>query len=119
METEERLHLTDFTIAGFAYYDGTLAFSDLHIGSQLQLVREYDNKFDPCAVALYFGKFKIGFVPKEENETLSKLLDQGWGQLFDVRVNRLSPDMHPSKQVGAVIFIKRNPSGTQAFQKGE
>ena len=41
----------------------------------LEMVREPDNKFDDCAIALHFNSKKIGFVPIKSNEVLSVLLD--------------------------------------------
>ena len=99
-------HLSHFNIAGFTYWEGCIAFQELKVGSQLRLVREADNKFDPYAVALYFGEHKLGFIPQDENQFISQLLDLGYTAMFDVRVQRLSPDTHPEKQVGVVVFIK-------------
>jgi hypothetical protein len=46
-------------------------------GDLLELVREPDNEYDPCAIALHWNNHKIGFIPAEDNEMLSKLLDIG------------------------------------------
>lgn len=50
----ERRHFINFDIAGFTYWDGTLAFQELIIGTKLQLRREEDNKFAPYAVAIWY-----------------------------------------------------------------
>lgn len=99
-------HLSHFNIAGFTYWEGCVAIQELKIGSRLRLVREADNKFDPYAVALYFEEYKLGFIPQDENQFISQFLDLGYTDMFDVRVQRLSPDTHPEKQVGVVVFIK-------------
>jgi uncharacterized protein Yka (UPF0111/DUF47 family) len=44
-------------------------------GSLLALVREADNIHDACAIALHYNGRKIGFIPAESNEVLSRLLD--------------------------------------------
>ena len=44
---------------------------------QLEIVREAKNKFDKFAVALHFKKNKIGYIPKEKNETIARLMDVG------------------------------------------
>lgn len=103
---EKRIHLQSFYLAGFAYYDGCICFEDLHIGTELSLRREAECKFDPEAVAIYYGENKLGYVPSEENAMLSKFLDQGYGELFEVRVHRLSQDAHPAKQVGVTVFLR-------------
>ena len=82
-------------IAGFGYWDGAEVFEELRIGTVLRMVREDDNKFDPYAVALYYGDFKLGFLPQGENHEISKYLEMGYGSIYEVRINRLAPQEHP------------------------
>ena len=105
---EMKRHLANFHIAGFAYWDGSEAFEHLKIGTKLDLVREEDNRFDPYAVAIYYKDLKLGFIPPASNQEISKYLDMGWGDLYEVRVTRVSPDAHPESQVEVVVHIKRN-----------
>ncbi len=44
---------------------------------QLEMKREGDNKFDPFAIALWFQNTKVGYIPKEKNEVLARLMDAG------------------------------------------
>ncbi len=44
---------------------------------QLELKREGDNTFDPFAVALWFQSTKVGYIPREKNEVLARLMDAG------------------------------------------
>ena len=83
-----------------------MAIADLKVGSQLLLARERENRFDPHAVAIYFNEHKLGFIPRGENELISKMLDLGYEKIFDCRVQRISLDAHPEKQVGVVVFLK-------------
>ncbi len=99
-------HFGNFNIAGFTYWDGCMALSELKIGSSLRLERELENRFDPHAVAIYFNDQKLGYIPRSENEMIAKFLDLGYSKIFDLRVQRISPDSHPEKQVGVVLFIK-------------
>lgn len=105
---EMKRHLDNFHIAGFSYWDGSEAFENLRIGTILELVREDDNKFDPYAVAIYYKDFKLGFIPRGSNNEISKYLDMGWDNIFEVRITRITPDAHPESQVEVVVFIKRN-----------
>ena len=107
METPEvkKVHLTNFHIAGFSYWDGCEAFKHLKIGTKLFFVREENNKFDPYAVAIYYNEFKLGFIPRGENHDISKYLDMGWDDLYDVRITRITPDAHPENQVEVVVKI--------------
>ena len=107
-KTEQRKHFLHCNIAGFTYWDGCLAMSQLEVGTKLEMVRDEDNKHDPDAVALYFKDYKLGYIPASHNEIISQLIDMGHGGLFEVYVNRVSKDAHPESQVHINIYIKRN-----------
>ena len=104
-------HFSNFFIAGFTYWEGCMAIADLKVGSQLQLVRERENRFDPHAVAIYYEDYKLGFIPRGENELIAKFLDLGYSEIFDLRVQRIALDAHPEKQVGVVLFINEANKG--------
>ena len=105
MKTKKR-HYTTFDIAGFSYWEGCIVFNELKIGTELALVREEENKFDPYAVAIYYGESKIGFIPRDKNNEISKFLELGYTKMFELRINRLTPDAHPENQVGVIVYIK-------------
>ena len=102
----KKVHLTNFHIAGFGFWDGPEAFEQLKIGTRLDLVREPDNKFDAYAVAIYHGDFKLGFIPRGENHDISKYLDMGLDDINEVRIQRISPDAHPENQIEVIVYIK-------------
>mgnify|MGYP002626766665 CR=1 FL=1 len=102
----KRVHLDNFHIAGFGYWDGCEAFENLKIGTKLELVREEGNAFDPYAVAIYHGDLKLGFIPRGKNHDISKYLDMGLGGIYEVRVTRITPDVHPEEQVEVILYIK-------------
>jgi len=111
MKTQEkksvkRVHLANFHIAGFGYWDGCEAFENLKIGTKLELVREADNAFDPYAVAIYFGEYKLGFIPRGQNHDISKYLDMGLADIYEVRITRITADIHPENQVEVIVYIK-------------
>lgn len=95
-----------FNIAGFTYWEGCLVVQGLQVGMPLRLVREAENKFDPHAVAIYYEDYKLGYVPRSDNVMISQFLDLGYTDIFDLRVQRISLDAHPEKQVGVVLFLK-------------
>lgn len=99
-------HFLNFEIAGFTYWDGCMALEELKVGTRLILAREEENKFDPYAVAIYYGDYKLGFVPRKVNQQLCQFIDLGYGDIFDARVQRVSPERHMEDQVGVVIYIK-------------
>ena len=105
IKSVKKVHLTNFHIAGFGFWEGCEAFGKLKIGTRLALVREPDNTFDPYAVAIYFGEYKLGFIPRDSNQDISKYLDMGLGAIYEVRITRITPDVHPEQQVEVVVNI--------------
>lgn len=101
----KRAHFDHFPIAGFTYYEGVLAFNDLKIGAELNLVAEPKNRYDENAVAIYYKKHKLGFVPSSHNHALATILKAGIN-IFETRVQQLKADAHPEQQVHAVVFVK-------------
>jgi hypothetical protein len=102
----ERRHFTNFDIAGFSYYDGPIAFSELKIGTELQLVPEFNNPYDPKAVIIQYKEYKLGYVPRGENDHISKLLEMGYNP-FEVRIQRIDPTAKPEQQIGLVVYLKK------------
>jgi hypothetical protein len=82
--------------------------NELKPGAKLELERDIHNPFDPRAVAIYYGNTKLGYIPKNLNEDISIFLDMGHSDIFDIRVQSVSPDNHPESQVRVAIFIKNN-----------
>ncbi len=71
----QKIYLLQCFVRGFQFNDGPQLLDVMKEGSLLDLVREPDNPYDACAIALYFNQRKIGFIPAESNEILSRLLD--------------------------------------------
>jgi len=44
---------------------------------ELEVKREPQNEFDHFAIALWFQNTKIGYIPKDKNEVLARLMDAG------------------------------------------
>ena len=106
----KKVHLDNFHIAGFGYWEGCEAFEHLKIGTCFQLVREENNQFDPYAVAIYYEEFKLGFIPRSNNHDISKYLDMGLDDIYEVRITRITPDVHPENQVEVILYLKnQNP----------
>ena len=89
-----KVHLDNFHIAGFGFWDGCEAFEHLKIGTRLDLIREADNPFDPYAVAIYYGEYKLGFIPRGSNHDISKYLDMGLKDIYEVRITQISPKVY-------------------------
>jgi hypothetical protein len=101
-------HFSNFNIAGFTYYDGVDVFCDLKIGTELQLKAEPENRFNAYAVAIYYKETQLGYIPKGENKEISRFLNLGYADLFEVKINRITLDAHPEGQVGVLVRINPN-----------
>ena len=45
--------------------------------TKLEVKREAKNEYDEFAIALHFEKNKVGYIPKDSNEVIARLLDAG------------------------------------------
>ena len=103
----DKEHFLSCNVAAFTYCDGVEVFSQLMVGKKVRLVREDENPHDHNAVAVFFGDTHIGYIPRQQNETIAKLLDLGYADIFEARIQAIDPAAHPEKQVDIVIYIKR------------
>ncbi len=104
----KKRHFLHCRLAGFTYYEGPEVFEQLKIGTRLSLQYEKDNKFDPYAVAVYFGEAKLGFIPREHNHEISKFLEMGY-HLFETQIQRISREENPENQIQIVVYLLPNP----------
>lgn len=66
-----------FHIAGvqFHEYREALKDLDLKVGTEVDLVPEPENKFDPNAVRIEFKGMHLGYVPKKLSAEISAFID--------------------------------------------
>jgi hypothetical protein len=109
----EKVYLLQCFVRGFQYYEGPKIISQINSSGLLEMVREPDNKYDPCAIALHFNNKKIGFIPMESNEVLSVLLD---AKLLDLQaeITHIEPHAADWESIYVAIYamteIKENPT---------
>jgi len=70
-----KVYLLQTFVRGFQYNDGLGLLGEMQAQAALELCREPDNAYDECAIAVYFRKKKIGYLPAEEIYVLSRLMD--------------------------------------------
>lgn len=98
-------HLAHFYIAGFTYYDGAKVFQKLKIGQKLKLKLEENNRYDARAVAIYYKKNKIGFVPRTENRIFYKLLKVGLKNNLRILVQSRNQSANPEQQIQVIAHL--------------
>lgn len=103
--TDRSRLFASFHIAGFQFWDGALVLGRLKTGKKLKLVPEPGNAYDPNAVALYYKGVKLGFIPHDQNAEIAQLLAFGHKDVFEARVQQVSPERSPWHQVRVGIFV--------------
>lgn len=77
LSTKTNLTLLETELAGFQYYAGEKLWSKISIGDRLAMSRESGNPYDRRAVALFWRRFKLGYVPRIDNAVIAQLLERG------------------------------------------
>lgn len=103
---EPSRRILDSNVAGFSHWDGFLVFNKLKPGSKLKLRAEFDNPYDPNAVAVYFKGTKIGFVPRRSNFLIAQLIRFGHADVLEARVTHVNAQAHPEEQVQMAVLVR-------------
>ncbi len=77
--------LLTINIAGFNYYDGLKIENLLNKDDSIILKREINNKYDNKAIEVYYGIYKLGYIPRRHNNILSKLMDSNKKLIAKIR----------------------------------
>lgn len=119
----KKLYLMDTHLAGRKYYDCDEVFEELKVGTMLYLARDESNPHDDNAVEVIYKRpeslrpegtdeddntFKLGFIPREDNETIAPFFEMGWNDIFECRICKIDPNAHYEHQIFLNIKIKRN-----------
>lgn len=113
MESKKK-YFMDCHLAGRKYYDADEVWDKLKVGTVLQLQRDLENRHDMDAVAVMYHNeedgenYRIGYLPREDNEIIASILEMGWTNMFECRISKINEEAHPEYQVHLTIKIKRN-----------
>ena len=117
----KKLFFKECHLAGRQYHDVDEVWDELHVGTQLELQRDLDNRHDKNAVAVVYRtvdvdtgiveEYLLGYIPDDENETIAQLLEMGWEDIFECRISKINPDAHYENQIRLTIRIVRNEKG--------
>ena len=109
----KKLYFMDCHLAGRMYHEADEVWSNLKVGTLLQLQRDMENRYDPDAVKVLYHNdddgqdYCIGYIPREDNDDIATFLEMGWGEIFECRISRIVNEAHPEHQVHLTIKIKR------------
>ncbi|GHV36564.1 restriction endonuclease [Bacteroidia bacterium] len=92
-------------IAGFAHKDGYRVVDELNVGTMLDIFAEPNNPFDAYAVSIWYHDTQLGYIPSGKNEIISKMLQFGHSDIFEVVINSKKTDAHPEQQFHISIKI--------------
>ncbi|MEI8087421.1 MAG: HIRAN domain-containing protein [Paludibacter sp.] len=72
------IYLLDIVVAGTTHCSQILELEPLLLPeTALKLIRQPKNEHDELAIGVYFNNIRIGWVPMEHNEVISRLMDAG------------------------------------------
>jgi hypothetical protein len=114
----KKLFFKECHLAGRKYHDVDEVWNELKVGTVLKLVRDADNRYDVNAVEVVYERvcencrgeseeFLLGYIPSGENDQIALLLDAGWDNIFECRINKITPDAHPEQQIRLTIRLNR------------
>ena len=115
-----KLFFMECHLAGRQYHDADEVWEELHVGTLVELRRDFVNHHDANAVAVVYAKgvdeetgeedaYLLGHIPRGENEEIANFLEMGWTDIFECRISKINVDAHYENQVYLTIRIKRNP----------
>jgi len=87
---KKEIRLTSKYIAGFQFYRGVDIEKQLKENDGLILKREPENRHDCYAVEVYHGEEKLGYLPREENRVVARMMDQKIN--VKGRITKINPD---------------------------
>lgn len=101
-----KIKLLSTNIAGFQYYKGIANINNFKINDEVKLIREPENKYDSNAIAIYWNKLIIGFIPRSKNLILKNLIDGG--QNLYSCINQINKEESVWEKIEIKIYLIEN-----------
>ena len=99
------VYLDSLYIVGFQYYQGPEAEKFFKENDLLVLQRQAKNPHDHFAVEVYYGNYKLGYLPRSENKLIARMMDQGVN--VHAKIRSIDPDGHPYRRVKIRVYSGR------------
>ena len=78
MPFTREIFLLDIVVAGTSFCEQIEEIvPKLAEGTVLKMIRDPKNEHDEMAIAIYYDSVRIGWIPAELNEVISRLMDAG------------------------------------------
>ncbi len=106
IQSRRRVLLQESPLAGFQYHRAAAIWPFLRVGEPLRLQREPGNPHDRYAVAVWFRNEHLGYIPRRENRTLAKLMDQG--ECLEAQIVRLLEENNPWRKIRLRVELVSN-----------
>ena len=109
----KKKYFMDCHLAGRMYHEADEVWDKLKVGTKVELVREDDNRYDPQAVMVCYNDEEnneqvcLGYIPRAQYSTIALMMDMGYSDIFECRINQIDEKAHPEQQVHLNIRIKR------------
>ena len=104
---QARIVVQSSPLAGFRHYEAPNLWSEIQPGNALMLVREPDNPHDPNAVRVEWRTFKLGYVPRTQNQAVARQLDRGTRLM--ARVSKVRQARAPNRRIEFEIYLPLSP----------
>ena len=102
-DAQARIVVQSSPLAGFRHYEAPNLWDAIRAGDSLDLVREPDNVHDRNAVRVEWRGFKLGYVPRAQNEAVARMLDRGTP--LAARVSKLELTRAPNRRIEFEIYV--------------
>jgi len=100
----KKTYLMTCLVAGLQYYDDLEIWQELKAGQELILEPETDNKYDRHAVAIKWKEHKLGYIPRNENRHIAKILKAGWNP-YQILIESIYDDRPMNERMEVCIRI--------------
>ena len=98
-----RIVVQSSPLAGFRHYEAPNLWDQVRPGDQLALVREPDNPHDRNAVRVEWRSFKLGYVPRSQNQAVARQLDRG--TRLAARISKVQHTRAPNRRIEFEIYL--------------
>jgi len=105
--TSEILVHTALT-AGLAHHEAKSVWDEMRVGDAVALLREPDNPHDPNAVRVEWNGRVLGYLPRDDNESVARQIDRG--NRLAARVARLDRYRNHRLRLELHIYLKLQPA---------